>query len=1178
MSAISPLPEIVSGLYGIAIDGGSPAAMGSPAGSISAYYLTQTDPAGGASITLQSVWTDTTLIGWYLFIVGEIAPGDAAAFVRAARASLPLPDSSVSPNPRGLVWLQSPNPATWVNYLPLYQLGSRPGLRTVVMQQDAYAFDWAPLALTFASGVAIRFDPDSLVLTLKTDAGSTGNIQLLSPSGGATWYSWYTDDQNTWSMTLPLTGASPGGFQTRLGLDFGVMLADFGCGPRYFRQDQGAVSQFAYPFHPPQAIGSPKLGFALALHPLSPTDADHTLLALDCAPASPANPFQLRSAALRAPYFRTTTGGAITLAPVPGEASGEPGFAFCLAPDPAASPGATQFYLAPVGTYRIAEIDVASGSPAQGAARWMCGLSGLEYLEVAPDDLLALRGSMPALVHADATAGPALDAAYTTSWLQYPLAGATRYFGQPSASVYFGTVAIGDFAHPVEALLAPLDAPALFPLVPYGGIVAGAGQASASAFTTLESQALAGERHAQLTAHSPGPTFLRSTLLHAFSDAAMPSAETKQGFVVGLNADGSWNRVTLAKSPEVTASPVTAGQFLTIGTGSPAIVPKAIATPLLRDDLFLVISDATALGAFANEISVEGFTFRLDVGQGSPVDQDSTILIFKYNSTTTLRALAGNPSLWAATADFVRDLDGTRQQIAIALAAADAPGTTGEDPFANFRAIADDPAWTGLIALNCAIDGNGMPADLQMLLGGINGQLRAHHFGVQSNKLSVENGAATIEESSLFGLISYPSSIQPAPSPDTVDDFAYELELLTVLFANSKIQDFKVRVGLTINRLFGREVMLVAGPASTTPASPHNTLEINGRYQLQDDIATVTFSSSTPFYYEFPVPEGSARVLRQIAFDRASLVPISSDPASPGGTRVKARFNLAGAVWFNPAPFAQAPGFDLFSFGTEPLDEMDRGLALDGVAVNIAFTLDPAGGIEGHRTVTGDLSGITLAGSRKATRTGSLLGSMPLQLAKFLSSDQGFTASSLGASPVHVLQLEPAAISASPTASPSLTPVGAPPNVTVAPQFGLEFDMPLGSLGLLSSATVGLMAKLIIGWGPSRLVPDTDAAAVLVQLPQVFAGYGGFQLQGILKTVFGDANLLMVELDDGSTVYAVLFNNVQLSILGKTFPSGLVVDFLIFAGSNPANPARNDNNLAWFLGATGASSSPSGAA
>jgi hypothetical protein len=142
--------------------------------------------------------------------------------------------------------------------------------------------------------------------------------------------------------------------------------------------------------------------------------------------------------------------------------------------------------------------------------------------------------------------------------------------------------------------------------------------------------------------------------------------------------------------------------------------------------------------------------------------------------------------------------------------------------------------------------------------------------------------------------------------------------------------------------------------------------------------------------------------------------------------------------------------------------------------------------------------------------------------------------------------------------------------VTQTPQYGLEFDLPLGSLGSLSNASVGLMAKLVIGWGASSLVPETDAAAVMVQLPQAFAGYGSFQLQGILKTVFGAANLLMVELDDGSTTYALLFNNVQLSVMGYNFPAGRVIDFLIFAGGASAEGVSEDDkssrNVAWFLG------------
>jgi hypothetical protein len=49
-------------------------------------------------------------------------------------------------------------------------------------------------------------------------------------------------------------------------------------------------------------------------------------------------------------------------------------------------------------------------------------------------------------------------------------------------------------------------------------------------------------------------------------------------------------------------------------------------------------------------------------------------------------------------------------------------------------------------------------------------------------------------------------------------------------------------------------------------------------------------------------------------------------------------------------------------------------------------------------------------------------------------------------------------------------------------------------------------------------------------------------------------------------VYALLFNNVQLSVLGYTFPPGVVIDFLLFAGQASQSVNTNTSNLAWFLG------------
>jgi hypothetical protein len=88
-----------------------------------------------------------------------------------------------------------------------------------------------------------------------------------------------------------------------------------------------------------------------------------------------------------------------------------------------------------------------------------------------------------------------------------------------------------------------------------------------------------------------------------------------------------------------------------------------------------------------------------------------------------------------------------------------------------------------------------------------------------------------------------------------------------------------------------------------------------------------------------------------------------------------------------------------------------------------------------------------------------------------------------------------------------------------------------------------------------------------VQLPQLGGGYGSFELQGILKTVFGDANLMRVDLDDGRVVYAILFNNIALSVFGFTFPPGVMIDFMLFAGTPESGQPGNANNLAWFVSA-----------
>jgi hypothetical protein len=748
-----------------------------------------------------------------------------------------------------------------------------------------------------------------------------------------------------------------------------------------------------------------------------------------------------------------------------------------------------------------------------------------------------------------------------------------------STSVYYGQAKGQHFPMPVSSLYShvePTDKPIQFPIVPYGGVYASWNNQSSpnqsvpvQTVTAFESQILTSSRHTNFPANDYGPLFLpprASTELvlaaHGlFADMeppAMPTTHTPQGILVRLNQGGSpgtvantWNALLLAVSPDVTSPAPNASLTIAGPSGSDTVDP-VLSNVLMKNQLFLVISNPQHLGSFASEIAVGGFNFQLNVGHVS-VGEGTTLLIFKFNSTASLAELAAEPKLWSDPADFVQDVPAAQAVILDAIKVAKSHADSSGNPFGYFNQIAQDPAWTGILALNCDINGNGMPLDFQMLLGGIKGQLQAHHFGIEMNRVATNSPGSGLSQSSLFGVIYYRNPTEFASPPAQPTDLDYEVETLTVVFANSVITLFAVQVGLTINKLFGRDTLLLSPPSSPPP---HNTLVISGQYQKQGEIGTVSFNSDEPFAFDIPTPNDVTRVIREVRINQASLVPVSSTVGSPG-TLVKASFNMGGEIFFSEDPFPNADKLDLFSYGTAGTN--GTGISFTGLTADISFVLDAAGEmVASTKTVTANLTGFTLNPAAQSIRPNSLLNALPLQFSRFVYAPNGITQTQTGTSPVHVLQLEGGGSSGSP-AIPAQSPYA-----TTKPQFALEYDLPLGSLGSLSDG-VAIMAKLLLAWGPSQVVPDNDGAAVLVQLPSLSAGLFGFTLQGILKTTFGDANLLKVDLDSGETVYAILFNNIKLSVFGFSFPPGVVTDFTLFAGAQDSDAPRNTSNIGWFL-------------
>ena len=1227
------LDEIASGLYQI-----QPVAA---AQDTYAYFLLLNAGSSLQPPSLDETWNDPTLVGWYIFLPEQIPQSQAESFAQEARQLLPpVVYSPTQTNIRAIVWLAGIYQLTsLVDYVVFYQLSSQAPPRAPIASRP---FSWGGFCLQLTTKANIALDEVNGAFQFNTTSDSVGAIQIFYNNQATPLIIGYYGGQG-WSINIPFLGSDTGTLMFSIGLDWGSLCANFGCGFNYVYPSQDDYVNLFYPLFAPTDPNNSGatyqfLGFNIKLHPLYPADPSHTQLALDL--TSNTNPYTNNSQNFSSGYLQTISGESITLIPhnpvasppnPPVSSSGSPddaqlptGFYFAKAPaavSPVTSPPDYNYYLAPVGLFRVTAITPPSSLSAPGKKRsakksvskkslaaqkslavgdpvqLMCGLFAQEFLQIEIGDLIEFEPCMPAWASGfsgvatssqqpGSSKAQTLEADFTTSWMRYPVGqveGMRGYFAQPSASVYYANADESQvYPTAVNSLLSVFPEPVSFPLIPYGGIYATSvpngviafnANVSPAAFDAFEAAVLSSVRHSNLAANSEGPIFLQPTRtarhspLHQLSSASaltpMPFATTPQGLLVQLNLNGNgntagtWNTVFLARSPDEPS------KYLSFEPpANSGVISIDLSNALVQNQLFMVVSNPTGLGQFNNELSLCRFNFLLDVSV------EDTILIFKFNTSKSLKELIAQPTLWAESDTFVggspSDIEATQNTILSYIQTAEDDATASGNPFGYFNWLVNQPQWTGILAMHCAIDGKGMPPDLLMLLGGINGQLRAHHFGIETNRIETDGGLH-LKESSLFGVIYYENETPPDIDPSV--EFAYAVETLTVVFRNSNITQFATKIGLTINNLFSREVELISEAGLSSPMLP-NTLIISGQYQTQDGVGTLTFTTDSPITYRFTIPEGTSRVLDQIEFTQVSLIPLSAGDASSPQETVQANFNLSGQLWFHPAPFKGSDDIDLFSYGT--YDSPSIGMAFTGLVINMSFELDATGAlIAGSETLTLQPSLLSFTPASEAIREGSLLNSLPLQLSRFWYAPEGLSASQLGANPIHVLQLESANRAESPP------PPGGYPFVTTTPQFALEYDLPLGSLGSLSDVHAGLTAKLLLAWGPSQVVPDSDAAAVLVQLPQAMAGYGGFNLEGILKTTFGDANLLKVDLESGLPVYAVLFNNIKLSVFGYSFPPGVLIDFVIFAGQPESNQSTNTSNIAWFLAATQPGGSPS---
>jgi len=995
-----------------------------------------------------------------------------------------------------------------------------PGGATVGLDGASLAFDSSKLSARFNLG---RSDTPMQVLTFDTASFLTVAKGAVAAGGLLATAAWRPR-----SLFL-------------LGEDVSLMRGNAIGAPdiRYWRDIGAAAAQrIRLPLFQPVDVSVPVVTTTFGINPARPFDPDATRF--DLAPAS-------YSCLANAAPFLTRDGVAIGLTPATG-------VGFHLGLGFSVATGKPAVYLAPYGRYALA-------GPAGGAPfKLMPGLSGLERIEAVTGDLLELVPANAAYGTA-AWAGPPkgetdpprLVSTCTTSWARLVPAASRPYFAQPLASVFYASA--GDSALPraADALVANLTGTEdPYPLAPYAnayGPNINVGM-PATAIATFEHLYLSGVRGAllgsqrqpvfsidgkSLTATGATPRGLMADIGPGAGAAAgrlpVRRARLRRSAPPAATPDGQWQRLYLAKG--VTSA-------VRLDPNDDGVVDPVIANAMMQPDLFLVYNNwgnhpINPVG----ELDVGGFSF-----DWMPLNNlDPTMLmVAKFTTKVSLQDMFAMTGRWrdadklvapnaTAVAGGKPDFHTAQQVFIDALAVARSAPLPLFDDF--LQRIALDPTWTGIVVFNAPVDGNNMPPTLQILMAGMNSPLKAHHLAVDVTMLQTQAGVPSdLGPSSVAGVISYDASAGTVPAGN--GDYGFFTKSLKVGIFGSAVTLFNAEVGVSANLFFGRTVTL--NPPYGDPACP-NTFLLKGIYHMVAGVPTVTFVLPQPQRFDFPVGDslqegGFDCVLSRFEIDSAGILPQLPPTTDPHGTTThRAQITLNGALWFDPDPFKT--GVDLFSYGVVGTG----GLGLTNFSLEMAFQLDA----QGQRppppyapTLDVDYSRLAVSEVPGTVRPGALLSGLPLKLKGILADDEGLDVTKLGGKPVNVLQIAG--------------------RETQTPHFALQFELMIGSLGELSGVHAGLAAEMRLAWGPRATTADADGALLTIQLPGASGGFKDLNVQGMLKLVFGDANLMQVPYKDGK-VFVVLFNNVALSVMGITLPPKVVSDLILF--SDPANASSS---------------------
>jgi len=1167
-----------------------------------AYLLGRGDtpPPPGTPITIAQSFNDYS--GHYLFALKPPALADEPAtetFIAAVRSYLDncYGQQQQPFNGRACAWM--PDPANLSQSSCQAYDFSFGGFSGVFLQTTLNNPVGQQITFIAQSGLGLSPSDTGLVLSSVGGGNLLFNTQQID----------YGPTINPNTAQIPFFGQYSGCFLFTGQMDAAVTLSHFNTGFQYAHGNDGNTADSVQPY-PLLAYGQPGtlFDYVAALDPLDPanlsattTDLPNGKLRTLFAPVGTDG----SNAPQFASWLRPTTNNAISLVALGGGDSNNAPVPFAGAfvfeyVDSNASPAQLRpVYMTTAGDFALAVNGAPlSGEGAGAAYDLLCGLFGSEtlgfraYATSAPFDRLRFTPHQPAYAPIfpfrqatldDPTSGAVkerLTGVYLTSWawLVSGDSAAVYYHAQPEGSPLYQSDGTTDNGVTVLSTYQPLTkliyaGARAVPLAPYAGF----GAQPPTGFTVanladFESQIVSPERkkiiaasvEKQVTAMKQARR-ARLTAPASASDAPPLPAPTKTTTPQGLLAEvtmgdigADYVRVTLAQTDPP------AGY-------SSQMAFNHLQTPLQNlfqtNQLFGVVVNPKNLGqllngppapplppdpSFENTVTIAGWTFTAEVGEGVMATDYRNVVIFKF-AEGTVQERVKNPNKWAATSDFSLPdnagdpgfaLTGLSNWLQTFIDAAIAEADKNNTLYQNFKSIVTNPNWNGILVLRADVEASGIPDQIKGLAAGINfSQFEAHHFGVTVSRVTVTGKDISIAGlSTMFGLIDYqlPLFRQNIAAGGNADfplavpvagNYGFTVLQLQALFQNSALVDFRSRVQLNLNQLFGSTVTRNYGSYGQGST---NAVVLRGSYQSQGATSTYVFEQDSPTTFIV-----ASNVLNAISFARVQFNTLTSNSGGANPS-IRSRFLFWGAFDFAVLLGSKGDAFDTLSFGSAPNTapaSLGAGLSFSNLQINMESPVATPGAVE----FVFDSNGLAFDLTTSTVRESSLFAGLSLQLDSFIATSGDKRPPDFG-----------------------YLSVGAdiPLTALSGAWFGIVYKVTMGTPGALVSKA-GFESRMLLAWSPQTTASDKNYSVFTgLQLPGAAPGAKLLSIQGVLKVAVESIQLLYETVAGSNPTakgFSLRLNNIGLKLFGiAKLPPGATINFFLFGAPG------GKGSLGWY--------------